>query len=163
MPSRDREYTAGSRSQRFRKVQRGEYVKERIAWVKTLIGQVALYVYEEGTEVAESTSEPGPTVKVLIPRYKGPTVTWDLSALTHEELMKLKEFFDLAIATAEPVARMRDKAAQDALTAGDDSFARLYRQVPQLVVRKRAQREHGEGVHDGSECSFGRRRRRIRR
>jgi len=152
MPSKSaREYTGGSRNQRFRKIHKGQYVKERMAWVNTFLGQIALYFYEEGTAVADTTTEPGPTVKVLIPRYKGPTVHWDLSALTLEELTKLREFFDLAFDTAEPVIRMRDKVAQDAFAEGNDSISRLYRPVPQLVVRKRPEPEHSEGVLDGPE------------
>jgi hypothetical protein len=119
--------------------------------VNTILGQIALYVYEEGTEIAEKSNEPGPTVKVLIPRYKGPTVHWDLSALTMEELTELREFFNVAFDTAEPVVRMRDKVAADALAEGNDSFARVYRQVPKLVVRQRKKREHSEGVQHGPE------------
>lgn len=151
VPRRDREYSSGSRSQRFRKIQRGIYVESRHAWVNTILGQLALYIYEEGTEIAENTIEPGPTVKVLIPRYKGPTVHWDFSALTLEELTELRKFFDVAFDAAEPVVRMRDKAAADALAEGNDSFSRVYRQVPKLVVRQRAKREHGEGVQYGPE------------
>lgn len=150
MPSH-REYTPGSRSQRYRKLQRGEYTKERAAWVNTFLGQAVLFVYPEGHVIAEATKEPGPTVKVLIPRHKGPTVHWDLTALTMEELDMLREFFRVAFDTAEPIVRERDRMAQDALAEGNDSFSRVYRQVPQLVVRPRTEREHGESVLDRSE------------
>ena len=149
MPPRSkREYTGGSRG-RFKNLTKGTYAKERLAWVNTLLGQQTLYFYEEGTEIAERTTEPGPTVKVLIPRLNGQAVHWDLSALTIEELDAMREFFTLAFDTAEPVVRMRDKAAHDAFTEGNDSFARLYRQLPQLVVRERKEREHDQGILNG--------------
>jgi hypothetical protein len=150
MPSKSsREYTGGSRNQRFRKIQKGIYVKERIAWVSTLIGQITLYFYDEGTEIADQSNEPGPTVKVLIPRLRGAAIHWELTALTIEELDAMRQFFTLAFDTAEPIVRMRDKAAQDAFTEGNDSFARVYRQLPQLVVRERPEREHDQGILDG--------------
>lgn len=134
-----------------RRVTKGVYVPERMAWVDTVLGQSILMYYPEDHDVTKNTKEPGPTVKVLIPRHTGQPVLWDISSMTLEELQLMREFFDLVFDTAEPIVRMRDEVAQDEFAAGNDSITRLYRKVPQLVVRKRPEPQHSEGVLDGHE------------
>ena len=125
---------------------KGAYVDERVAWVNTAIGQM---VYMHYPEVPEQ-KEPGPTVKVLLPQQGARTVMLDFTHLTGEELDAVKQFFEMVFQAAEPIVRARDKVAEDAFAAGDDSFSRSYRQVPQFIVRQRKDAEHGEGVQHGS-------------
>jgi hypothetical protein len=102
----------------------------------------------------EESKEPGPTVKVLIPQQNARTVTFDFTHLTWEEFDAVRKFFDIVFAAAESTVKLRDKVAEDAFAAGDDSFSRSYRQVPQFVVRERKEREHSKSVQHGSENVF---------
>lgn len=141
-------YTPGSRNPKYRKFAKGEYVDERMAWVDTVLGSQILMYYPTPPEDAK---ESGPTVRVLMPQHRRPTVMWDLTFLTEDELNKLREFFELAFNTAAPIVRERDRIANEALKRGDTSFARVYRRVPQMVVRPRQEPAHSESVLDGSE------------
>jgi hypothetical protein len=73
-----------------------------------------------------------------------------LSDHTEEELKYLKEILDIAFYLAIPVAQERDRVAREALDAGDDAFARLYRGVPQLFIRPGLKREYDPSVPIGS-------------
>jgi hypothetical protein len=97
------------------------------------------------------TSENGPSLiyKVMGPR--GSMVGLDLTNLTHEELVAFREFWSIAFSIAEPIVLIRDKEAQDAFSRGDDSFTRVHRAVPRLVVRARAQRTYRQVVRLGLE------------
>jgi hypothetical protein len=140
-------YRPGLRNNKYRK---GKFAEERTAWVDTALGQLILMIYPEITDLEEDEiTESGPTVKILIPRYTGTTVYWDLTHLTSEELEATKQFMDLAFETARPIVEERDRIANEAFSRGDDSFSRVYRAVPKLVVRPRQEREHSEGVLDG--------------
>ena len=143
-------YRPGSRNPRYRKLTKGGYVEARMAWVETVLGSQVLMYYPDSPEDVE-VKEEGPTVRILMPSHRGPTVVWDLTYLTEGELDKLREFFELAFTTAAPIVRERDRIADEALARGDDSFSRSYRRVPQLVVRPRQEPAHGEGVLDGHE------------
>lgn len=123
----------------------GKMSEERYAWLKTAVGQMVILVqHGEGKET-------GPTIRLHLPRPGGRPISYNLTALTKEELDEMRKFFELLFATAEPVVISRDRMAQDALTAGDDSFARVYRQLPQFIVREGSQPRYDQGVHDGSE------------
>lgn len=142
-------YRPGLRNTKYRK---GKISEQRMAWVDTALGQLILMYYPEWeTQKENERTESGPTVKILIPRPSGPTVQWDLTYLTEVELDAVEEFIALAISTARPSVQERDRTANEAFSRGDDSFSRVYRQVPQVVVRPRQERQHGEGVLDGSE------------
>lgn len=80
-----------------------------------------------------------------------PDVALNLSNLTAEELDAVEELLTTALKWARPVVERRDKEAKDAWDAGDDSYSRNYRSVPQLVFRKRPEWEHGEGLHERPE------------
>lgn len=147
---RDSRSRAGNRRPENMRASRGRYVDERLAWVDTVLGNMVLMVYPEGHESGSKT-EAGETVRILIPRPGRAAVSLDLTHLTEQELDLLQEFFTLAFETARPVARHRDKDAQDAFARGDDSFSRIYRQVPRMVVRERKERTDGQGVQHGSE------------
>ena len=148
MPPRSR-YRPGLRNTKYRK---GKFSDQRIAWLDSALGQLVLMFYTEFESQKENDhTESGPTVKILIPRASGSTVMWDLTYLTTEELDKLEEFLELAIGIARPIVAERDRTAHEAFSRGDDSFSRVYRQIPQLVVRERQEPTHSEGVLNGSE------------
>jgi hypothetical protein len=109
-------------------------------------------IHEEGTLVDSPDGERpislerGPNYHLVIP---GKKVLIDLSFMTHEELVAARTFWNMAFDLAEPVVLLRDKEAQDAFDSGDDSFHRLHRPVPKLVVRPGAQRAHSEVLRVG--------------
>lgn len=95
------------------------------------------------------------TLNIPVPGRRVPLV-WNICGMTLPELEALREFFNNLFDLAEPVVRARDKAAQDAFAEGDDSYTRIYRDVPQLIVRKRQVGENGEGLLDGPSSPPGR-------
>lgn len=141
---RKRGYPLGQRDERFKRKNEGLMSQNRWAWVRTIVGQFVIWVDEKDDNPADLS------ITVIHPT-KGAPVAWDLTSMTEEELVSMKHLFDTAFAWALPIVQRRDKEAQVAFEAGDDSHARIYRQVPQLVYRKRPESEHGEGVQHGSE------------
>lgn len=127
---------------------KGDYERmsaDREMWVQVYKGEFILYE-TEGEE-----PELGNTLRVAC-CYRGANrrpVTLSLTSLTEEELLALRKFWDRAIEKALPIAQLRDKVADDAFQAGDDTYSRNYREVPNFVVRERPKRQHAEGVHDG--------------
>lgn len=151
----ERKYRPGSKNPKFRSD--GRMSENRFAWLRVVIGQFVIMHYEDddglqpyGEEETDS-NEHGPTVRLVLPRMFGAPIKYNITALTLDELMKLREFFNLLFDLAEPTVRERDRIAHEALEAGDDSFARVYRQVPQFIVRGRSGRANGKGIHDGHE------------
>lgn len=142
-------YRPGSR--RGYKRSDGRMSANRLAWLRTVIGTFVLMKgydddshLQEGQETKEAIVEQGDTYRLLLPRPTGGRpVTYNLTALTHEEFLALKTFFMKVFDLVEPVVVLRDRNAEDAYSKGDDSFARIYRQAPQLVIREGA---HGEDV-----------------
>jgi hypothetical protein len=151
---RKRSYKMGHRNSKdFTKTQ-GQLSKSRWAWVKVYFGQFVIWGdYAEDGE--GNSTDQLLDIKLLHPIPNRPPVTWNLTACTEEELISLKHLFDTAIEWALPIARQRDKEAQDAFDNGDDSHSRIYRQVPQLVYRSGPVGEHSEGVHDGPSDADG--------
>jgi len=62
--------------------------------------------------------------------------TINLTGLTEDELLALRKVIDAAFDAALPTCQMLDQQAKEAQENGDDAFARLYRQVPDIVVRE---------------------------
>lgn len=87
------------------------------------------------------------------PTGRGKPIAWNLSAMTAAELEVMRDFFNLAFDLADPVTRERDKVAHEAFEQGDDSFARVYRGLPDFVKRQGPQRENNESIHDGLEST----------
>jgi hypothetical protein len=127
----------------------GKMSENRYAWVRTILGQMVLYRHVEEPLANEPTV--GDTLQLMMPRPGGRAISMNFSALTLAELEAIREFFNLLFDLATPVVKARDKVAQDAFDAGDDSYARIYRQVPQLIIRKGPVGQHRQGVHDGPE------------
>lgn len=135
-------YYPGNRRSDLR-LEKGEpkkYSENRYAWVKTSNGQFVILV---GTDSGES----GNDIVLFSPRPgKVPDFAINLSSLTLEELEAMETLIKTAFEWARPICKLRDQEAQDAFNAGDDSITRVYRAVPQLVFRKRAEFQHNQGV-----------------
>jgi hypothetical protein len=95
--------------------------------------------------------EVGQTIVLYMPRPNARPFRLNFTTLTEEELKLTREFFNHLFDLAEPICRERDKAAHDAFQSGDDSYVRLYRQSPQLVIREGAVAPYIESVLGGPE------------
>lgn len=133
-------YKPGSRNPKFRID--GKMSENRVTWLRTILGTAVIMFYPPGVIPDDATDEEkdqtGPTVRLIIPQPGRRAVSLNLTALTSAEIVLMREFYNLLFDLAEPIVRERDKVAQNAYENGDDSFARIYRQVPQLVVRSGA-------------------------
>jgi hypothetical protein len=69
----------------------------------------------------------------------------DLSEMTVAELDAVQEFLNTVFDEAREVCEHRDRLAREAFEDGDDSLARLYREVPRVVDRSRKGEQHGQG------------------
>ena len=151
-----RQYRPGSR--RFKRNE-GRMSPNRLAWLRVYVGQFVImrgYDEESLPDVAENdnddeVSEVGRDIRLLLPRPTGRPITFNITALTHEELIEMKKFFNLLFDLAEPIILDRDRRAQDAFDQGDESFMRSYRQVPQFVVREGTNGADDQGVHERPE------------
>lgn len=123
--------------------------KGRLAWVQVYFGQFVIWADFKKKD-GQETDEVG-DLKLVYPIPQRPPVTWNLTALTEEELEAVKSIWDTAYEWALPIVQQRDKEAKDAFEAGDDSHSRIYRQVPLVVYRTRPQSSDSEGVQHGSE------------
>jgi hypothetical protein len=129
----------------------------RVAFAELLFGKFVIRQYlpqdekdEEMRAYAEE-NQVGPTVQLqLALTWLRRPISLNLTSLTEPELDAMRTIINLAFDLALPVVRDRDKVAKDAQKAGDDSFARVYRQIPVLVIREGKVITYGEGVHDGS-------------
>lgn len=122
---------------------------DRIAWLKTNLGQFTFFRYltnEDGEE-----NENGPNIVLTIPLMGMRTRSFNFSALTAEELEATEKFFKLIFDEARPIVAERDRVAHEAFESGDDSHSRIYRQVPQFVIRQRPEPSDTESVHVGPE------------
>lgn len=137
----ERSYPLGNRRSQF-KGTKGQFDPARFAWTLNNIGEFMILV-----NPVEDGSQAGPSVRIFSPiARRNYNVSWDLTGLTEDELVALKQIFDTAFEWALPVVQQRDKDAADAFERGDDSQIRVYRQVPQLVFRKRPEQEYGQSV-----------------
>jgi hypothetical protein len=119
--------------------------EDRRAWLKTFIGQFILRIQPKDEDDKESY---GDSVILVIPRPSGRPVFLNLTNLTSQELSLMKQFFDTVFDLAEPLCAERDRIAQNAFDNGDDSHIRLYRSVPDLIVREGTIGKHGEVLRD---------------
>jgi hypothetical protein len=136
-----RKFKAG-RTSKFREERMSE---DRRAWLKTFVGQFILKI---SPREEDDPSEYGDSVWLVIPRPNSRPVMLNLTALTHEELKLTRQFFNAVFDIAEPLCMDRDKVAQDAFDQGDDSHIRLYRSVPELIVRKGTVGAHGQVLRE---------------
>ena len=149
---------AGSRNRNIRKAGFGRQSEKRLSWLRTqptrmlyLLGlDPKEYDEELGVEVFGSEEGTAYIIAIEVPG-RSRRLNWDLSSMTMEELEATRQFFNYCFDQAEPVVRERDKVANAALEEGDDSYIRVYRPVPQFIVRERAKPSNNQGVHDRPE------------
>lgn len=103
-----------------------------------------------GEKISSYTGEYGEDVSISL---YGKSVRFQLplTTLTSEELAACKQIFDMAFANAQPIVAERDRIAQEALDEGDDSYSRIYRAVPTLLVREGQKWEHYPRLRRGSD------------
>lgn len=150
MPPRTR---AGSRVPRFRPGF-GRMGSHRIAWLRTYVTREMSILalnpleYDEEHDIT-MTSEPGTSyvLSMQVPGRRRPFY-WNFSAMTEVELKATREFFTHLFDLADPIVRERDKVAHDANDQGDDSYVRVYRDLPQFVIREREERQDSEGIRE---------------
>lgn len=145
------------------------------AWVKssTLKGWVYIYnvaevIAENQEKIAKAGGDPSvipydlteeelsddwdpddSSVFVRLMGKRGHQASFNFSSMTFEELIATKAFFDLAFNRAVVAVRARDRKARDDADKGKYTNTRLYRQLPEFVVRTRLQRGYGKGIPVG--------------
>ena len=143
----------------------GRITDKRIAFTQTGVGTIALYRLPNDPEEAETPedkaimedSEIGTNYRLTFTSNRR-SIDYYLTSLTEAELDAIRGIFEFAFELAYPIARERDRMAQDAFTDGDDSFTRIYRPAPQFVVRDRTAAEHDQSLLDRSRAAFDRKR-----
>lgn len=108
--------------------------EERVAFFQSVLGTMSIYLNNAGSADRDQT----PSVVILYgsDNKKFP-YKHSITSMTSAELAHYKEFINLAIEIAEPIVEERDKIAAEAMTEGDDSYGRVYRQPSRIVVRPR--------------------------
>lgn len=111
-----------------------------------------LNIVSKGDEpdVLAAAGEVGEDIFLAIMR--GSTTTnISLTNLTHTELDAMREFFLIAFANAQGIVKERDRLAKEGLENGDDSFVRLYRTVPTILIREGEKWKHYPRLRRGFE------------
>lgn len=122
----------------------GKIPDDRVAWSEFSLGKLAVNKYPEYHDLdEESDDEPkvddrlGPSVSLLLSsRFDAKTIKFILTNLTGPELDAFQRTILHAIELARPSVEIRDKLAKEAFDNGDDSYERVYRAVPVIVVRE---------------------------
>jgi hypothetical protein len=74
-------------------------------------------------------------VLLTLTRGTNQATTIDLTSLTLQELLAVREAVLVATQVAEPVVRALDDNARDRANNGDDSDPRVYRRLPTIAIR----------------------------
>ena len=128
-----------ARPSRYRRNATSVISKRRQLWTDICLGTFALVRVpaEERKEwSAEYPLEPGDDIIMELP---GPGDTYfqlDITRLSALELDYIEAFFARAIAAARPIVERRDENAEQQRHDGIDTNPRIYRQVPQFIVRQ---------------------------
>jgi hypothetical protein len=121
----------------------------RKRWVRTDNIEFIHYEVPDGeSEHGEGAREGwGETHSVSMIARRGNSyyLTINLSEMTSEELLAIKDFFNKVFDEAQEICQRRDTLAREAYESGDDSDYRLYRSVPAVVERERKGAQHGQG------------------
>lgn len=159
-------YRPGSRHTKYRGT--GKQSDNRFAFARTALGQMVGLIHnnhEESDPLADPEQEPitpeyGPEIFLILPQPNRAAVKWHLTKLTLDELKVTRQLLNLLFDLAEPICDERDRIANHAYeNEGDDSFLRVYRDVPQFVIRERALESNYKGVHFGFKDALERARR----
>lgn len=119
--------------------------EERVAFFQCVTGTMSIYMTDPAANVQDET----PSVTVLLSEGVGRApFRVGLARFTEQELDLFEEFITLAIKMARPVVLERDRIAAEAFEEGDDSFSRVYRQDPKLIVRPKVKKGDGDTLHN---------------
>lgn len=120
--------------------------EERVAFLQCVVGTMSIYMNDPAANAQDET----PSVTLYLSEGVGkPPFRIGLASLTEEELDLFEEFILMALKMARPVVQVRDRIAREAFEDGDDSFSRIYRQQPKLIVRPKKHKPNDEGsLHD---------------
>jgi hypothetical protein len=127
---------------------RGKLSRNRWAWCKVYFGDIIIWIDYIKNQDHTETDIVG-DIKLIYPQPNRAPVSWNLTSLTTDEIDAFKEIIDTAFAMARPICEWRDKEAADAFAKGDDTHARIYRAIPQLVYREGTVREYRESLFNG--------------
>lgn len=144
-------------------IQKARIQQDRVAWVRCDWLDViqsrmhTVDTYDDDVDVTEEDKqvEYGNEVRLKLFTRNGKGMMLPLTHFTASELDAMKEIIDRAFSEARGESHRRDVAAQEAAENGHDTFARLYRPVPQVMYRKGEKRQHDEGVRSGSSGDAG--------
>lgn len=139
-----------------RRVRSWKISPNRVAWARLGVALFALMRYtEEEMRLAEDVPpeedyEVGDTYRLAIslPNVNR-SFTVNLTALTMEELEAFEKLVTLSIAVCKPIVEARDRKAAEASANGDDTLSRIYRAVPQFVIREGAFGPDGQSILNG--------------
>lgn len=129
------------------KRQRGELGPEARAMATFGSVQIVLRILGEDHEFA--SGEDGKDVSLYIKSGRG-AIGLNLTALTRDELDAIGSIFATALGLAEEVCEERDAEALRKEEAGDESgdyLWRIYRRVPEVLIRNGQVYEHDPELH----------------
>lgn len=121
--------------------QRSEFLRRRESW--TIINGTELVLLHSDDKEFEDVSGFALWMKQA---RSNKAVTIDLTGFTVAELDTFVEYIQRAAELARPICAELDECAQEAYEDGDDSFTRLYREVPIVHVREWRKPRHDPGV-----------------
>jgi hypothetical protein len=149
MSSRDEQ-----RQERVRaRTRTGRYGENRESWVDLALLEAVLYIGPTDNEFDQTDfPEEVDSVRLLLAK-KGTKlkIGLPLTHMTEDEVEVFREFMNRALDLAQTKCRELDQKARQAFDQGDDTYARLYRPVPRLVVRSRIVTADGSGVPQRSD------------
>lgn len=129
------------------------YGNHRYAWVNTHGFVWTVMIYPDGTggveiEAADELAHEylmQPEVELQITPSKRQTIKLKLTGMSTDELDAVRKVLNIAIDEAQAATREMDRIARLAWENGDDSYSRLYRQVPEVFVRPRVKSGDSKG------------------
>lgn len=139
----------------------GRYGPARESWVQLMGDEYVLYEYNgddddsDGDRGSDRSDSDLPRIVVAISSRGGRSTRVTLTNMTVNELEHLQRFIDRAIEKAKPICAEIDRRAEQAWEAGDDSYPRLYRPIPELHLRARREPEHDAVVQDRPDDADG--------
>lgn len=111
------------------------------------MGQFVVLIYPKTDDMPIEEFEDGlDSVVFYHAKDSGQAWSIDLTRFTEAELDAFVQVFNDAVGEARLTIRRRDEVAENAHSAGDDSYERSYRPLPQLVYRERPVGPYSQSV-----------------
>lgn len=129
------------------KVNYGKLADGRKAWVQ--LPRFEAIVYQQPATLAEEDDpiefpEAGLDLVrlVLFRNNRRAKFLLNLTSYTAAELDALRKIIEVAFDAAKPICEELDRRAKQAWEEGNDTHARIYRSVPEVVIRQRNESQH---------------------